>query len=339
MDTRKWLLTILLFLMLLFLYRVRVILSPFLFAALIAYMAYPLVQAFERRQVPRPIAIILVYLLFGVIVGAAVSFLIPQLAKEVDELLKTIPGQTEKLTDGFNLWRSLDRVSVPEVFQAGVDHLVNRIKQLLEGMAQRIAGILMAMVSQIVSLLIAPFLAFYLLRDLEPIKRRSVMLIPKQYRLSVYKLGKEVNQVLNGFIHGQLVNALLVGSLITVGLALLGVKYSVFIGILAGVFNIIPYFGPIIGFVPASLFARAKSPLSVLWVLALFIVVNQLEANVISPKIIGERVGLHPLAVIFAIFAGGELMGLTGMLIAVPAAAIFRIVVEHLLKRGDGHKA
>ncbi|HKM16785.1 MAG TPA: AI-2E family transporter, partial [Limnochordia bacterium] len=196
MDTRKWLLTILLFLMLLFLYRVRVILSPFLFAALIAYMAYPLVQAFERRQVPRPIAIILVYLLFGVIVGAAVSFLIPQLAKEVDELLKTIPGQTEKLTDGFNLWRSLDRVSVPEVFQAGVDHLVNRIKQLLEGMAQRIAGILMAMVSQIVSLLIAPFLAFYLLRDLEPIKRRSVMLIPKQYRLSVYKLGKEVNQVL-----------------------------------------------------------------------------------------------------------------------------------------------
>ncbi|HHX01515.1 MAG TPA: AI-2E family transporter [Firmicutes bacterium] len=335
MDTRKWVLTILLSLSLLFLYRVRVILSPFLFAALIAYIAFPLVSVFERREVPRPIAIILVYLLFAVFVGISVSFLIPQLAQEVDELLKTIPDQTEKLADGLSLWRSLDQISVPEVLQTGFDLVVGRIQQLVEGVAQRIAGILVGMFSQIISLLIAPILAFYLLRDLEVIKRRTIMSIPKQYRLTVYKLCKEMNRVLNGFIRGQLVNALLVGSLIAIGLAVLGVKYALFIGLLAGVFNIIPYFGPVIGFIPASLFALAKSPISVLWVLVLFIVVNQLEANIISPKIIGERVGLHPLAVIFAIFAGGELMGIIGMLIAVPAAAIVRIVFVYVLKRVD----
>ena len=335
MDTRKWVLTILLSLSLLFLYRVRVILSPFLFAALIAYIAFPLVSVFERREVPRPIAIILVYLLFAVFVGISVSFLIPQLAQEVDELLKTIPDQTEKLADGLSLWRSLDQISVPEVLQTGFDLVVGRIQQLVEGVAQRIAGILVGMFSQIISLLIAPILAFYLLRDLEVIKRRTIMSIPKQYQLTVYKLCKEMNRVLNGFIRGQLVNALLVGSLIAIGLAVLGVKYALFIGLLAGVFNIIPYFGPVIGFIPASLFALAKSPISVLWVLVLFIVVNQLEANIISPKIIGERVGLHPLAVIFAIFAGGELMGIIGMLIAVPAAAIVRIVFVYVLKRVD----
>ena len=239
MDTRKWVLTILLSLSLLFLYRVRVILSPFLFAALIAYIAFPLVSVFERREVPRPIAIILVYLLFAVFVGISVSFLIPQLAQEVDELLKTIPDQTEKLADGLSLWRSLDQISVPEVLQTGFDLVVGRIQQLVEGVAQRIAGILVGMFSQIISLLIAPILAFYLLRDLEVIKRRTNMSIPKQYRLTVYKLCKEMNRVLNGFIRGQLVNALLVGSLIAIGLAVLGVKYALFIGLLAGVFNII----------------------------------------------------------------------------------------------------
>ncbi|HOB08700.1 MAG: AI-2E family transporter [Limnochordia bacterium] len=333
MDTRKWVLIVLLSLIVLFLYRVRMVLSPFLFAAVIAYTAYPLVQIFERRQVPRPIAIILVYLLFAVIIGLSVSFLIPQLAEEVDELIKTIPDQTEMLADGLGIWRSLDKISVPEVLQASFDLIVGRIQQLVEGVAQRIAGILVGIVSQIISLLIAPILAFYLLRDLEAIKRRSFMLIPKRYRLTVFKFCKEINRVVDGFIRGQLVNALLVGSLIAAGLALLGIKYAVFIGLLAGVFNIIPYFGPVIGFVPASLFALAKSPLSVLWVLILFVVVNQLEANVISPKIIGERVGLHPLAVIFAIFAGGELMGIIGMLVAVPAAAVVRIAFLYVLKR------
>ena len=161
------------------------------------------------------------------------------------------------------------------------------------------------------------------------------MLIPKRYRLTIYSLAKEINLIIYGFIRGQLVNAGLVGLLISGGLALLGIKYSLFIGLLAGLFDIIPYFGPIIGFIPASVLALAKSPISVVWVLVIFVLVNQIEANIISPKIIGERVGLHPLAVIFAIFAGGELMGIIGMLIAVPAAAVVRVLLTHTLKRLD----
>ena len=106
MNTRKWMLTILIIIILLFLYRVRIILTPFLFAALIAYMAYPLVKVFERRQVPRSIAIVLVYLIFAAIFGILISFMIPQLAKEVDELLKTLPEQTEMLEDGLERLRN-----------------------------------------------------------------------------------------------------------------------------------------------------------------------------------------------------------------------------------------
>lgn len=144
-----------------------------------------------------------------------------------------------------------------------------------------------------------------------------------------------MNGILNGFIRGQLVNAAVVGLLISAGLALLGIKYSLFIGLIAGLFDIIPYFGPIIGFIPASVLALAKSPIAVVWVLVIFVVVNQIEANIISPKIIGERVGLHPLAVIFAIFSGGELMGIVGMLIAVPVAAIVRVLLNYTLQQID----
>ena len=214
MNTRKWMLTILIIIILLFLYRVRIILTPFLFAALIAYMAYPLVKVFERRQVPRSIAIVLVYLIFAAIFGILISFMIPQLAKEVDELLKTLPEQTEMLEDGLERLRKLQNISVPDVLQAGFDTLVNQIQRLLEGLAERIAGILVGLVSQIVSMAIAPILAFYLLRDLEVIKRRTFMLIPKRYRLTIYTLTKEMNGILNGFIRGQLVNAAVVGLLI-----------------------------------------------------------------------------------------------------------------------------
>ena len=110
--------------------------------------------------------------------------------------------------------------------------------------------------------------------------------------------------------------------MIYIGLSILKVRYALFIGFIAGLFDIIPYFGPIIGFIPAAAFALLRSPISVLWVLAIFVLANQLESSIIAPKIIGDRVGLHPLAVIFAVLVGGELLGITGMLVAVPAASI-----------------
>ena len=121
------------------------------------------------------------------------------------------------------------------------------------------------------------------------------------------------------------------GLVIYLGLTLLQVRYALFIGFIAGLFDIIPYFGPIIGFIPAAAFALLRSPLSVIWVLAIFIGANQLESSIIAPKLIGERVGLHPLAVIFAVLVGGELLGVVGMLVAVPAASIVRVLLQYFL--------
>jgi predicted PurR-regulated permease PerM len=124
-----------------------------------------------------------------------------------------------------------------------------------------------------------------------------------------------------------------VGLFIYGGLALLKIPYALFIGLLAGLFDIIPYFGPVLGFLPAAALALSQSPLTVLWVLLLFIAANQIENSLISPWLIGDRVGLHPLVVIFAVLVGGYLMGILGLLIAVPVAAIGRVLLDFFLLR------
>ncbi len=336
MDNRKWLYIIVVVTSVLFLYRIRVVLTPFFFASIIAYIAYPLMEVFVQREVPRSTAIILVYLVIGVIVGVIVSVLVPQLASEVDEILRLLPQHTKNL-EGFgqDALRNFQRIPIPEGIQDSINLVIQRIQLLLEGLASRVADLLVGMVSQLVSLVISPFLAFYLLRDLAPLKRHFYFYIPNRYRKDIYYLAKAGNKVLNGFIRGQLVISLLVGLLIAAGLAIVGIRYALFIGFIAGLFNIIPYFGPIIGFIPTMLLALLKSPMSVFWVLLVFLVVNQIEATVLAPKIIGERVGLHPLAVIFAVLAGGELMGIMGMLIAVPVAAIIRVFMLFFIGKLD----
>lgn len=332
MDKKKWIYIALLLLIIYFLYQVRIVLPSFLFAIIISYAAYPLVMLFERRDVPRWIAIILVYLIFGVISGLIISFLVPQLAKEVDELMKILPKQTDFIEDRLDVINDLQNITLPQVIRSGIDLLIVRFQQILEGLASKIANFFVGMIHQIISLVIAPFLAYYILRDLERLKRRFFIQIPKPYRLNIYSLTKKINDMLNNFIRGQLLNLLIVGLLIAIGLWIVGIKYSLFIGLIAGILNIIPYFGPVIGFIPAFILAMIKSPMTVLWVLVVFVIVNQIETSVIAPKIIGDSVGLHPLAVIFAVLAGGELMGILGMLVAVPIAGIIQILFKHTLE-------
>jgi len=157
-------------------------------------------------------------------------------------------------------------------------------------------------------------------------------------RKDVLDLGRKVNHVVSGFLRGQLIVSCIVGILVASCLSLLGVKYAIIVGIFAGLADIIPYFGPLISAVPAVALALTVSPWTALWVVILLIAIQQFEGSVLSPKIVGDRVGLHPLTVIFAVLAGGELMGILGMLMAVPVAATVKVVAAHvgdrILERG-----
>ena len=320
--------------MLAFLYRVRTVLTPFLFAILIAYILYPVVVAVEKRGASRIVAILVVYAIFGVLVGVTFSVAMPSLLKDLEDIARKLPQQASQLQDlGQDAVGFFRRIQLPATVRDALAIVMQRVQMATEALAGRLMQTVMATFTHVISLIISPVLAFYFLRDHQAMRESALKYIPAHLRGDALYVLQEINHALNGFFRGQILVCLFVGFFIYGGLYLLGIPYALFIGFLAGLFDIIPYFGPVLGFVPAAALGLAKSPITVLWVLLLFVAANQIENAVISPKLIGDRVGLHPLVVILAVFVGGDLMGIIGMLLAIPVAAIIRVILAFFLLR------
>ena len=149
-------------------------------------------------------------------------------------------------------------------------------------------------------------------------------------------MAQRLNELMGAFLRGQLIVAAIVGLLISVGLASLKVKYALVIGTVAAVFEFIPYFGPVIAAVPAVLFAFVQSPATALWAVVLVVVVHQVEGAVLQPQVMSGSMDLHPLTVIFSILVGGELLGIWGMFLAVPAAASLKLIIGYLAEEVIG---
>ena len=323
----------------LFFLRIRGALTPFYLAFAIAYLGHPFVNLLESKQVPRSLAIVLLYAVFAVLVTFVVYAFLPSLNREIEHLVERLPEQTRRLESlSAAIFRDMRRDWLPGGLQEVVNLAIRRAEGLIEGLATRIADAVVGFLSQLVNFILAPFLAYYVLKDMDHLSKAAVSWLPTGARRDVLELARRVNKVVGRFIRGQLIVSTIVGILVACGLSLLGVRYALFLGLIAGVFDIIPYFGPILGAVPALLLALLRSPLTAVWVLLLFVAIQQFEGNVLSPKVVGDQVGLHPLAVIFSILVGGELMGIVGMLIAVPAAATVKVTAsfigEKLLEEG-----
>lgn len=333
MSKRLWW-TLLSLVIIAFLYRVRAVLTPFFFAIVIAYILYPLTDAVEKRGASRGVAILVVYAFFALLAGVSLWLVVPNLVAELETIVLELPEQAKE-------WEALSqrivnfvrRMKLPNMVGEALNILVGRVELALETLAGKLAQVVMGAFTNLIALIISPILAYYLLKDHQAMRQRALQYVPAPFRGEAQAMMTEINRALNGFFRGQLVVSIFVGLFVYLGLFLLKIPYALFIGLIAGLFDIIPYFGPVLGFLPAAAFALLKSPLTVLWVLLLFAAANQIENGIISPKIIGDRVGLHPLVVIFAVLVGGDLLGILGMLIAVPVAATLRVVLEHFFLR------
>jgi len=319
---------------LLLVFAIRAVLTPFLFALVITYLFAPLIEFLESRGLGRLLAILAVYAVFGAVVALVVVFLVPNLLAELNRFAESVPELIRRVEAfGERLERSFTRTPLPDSVRAVVNDTIRDLEQTLLNLARAAVQGTVSLFSGLLSLILAPILAFYLLRDLPAFKDKLTALVPKESRAEVLAVAVEVDRALAGFIRGQLILALVVGVLTALGLQLLGVRFALILGMVAGFFNIIPYFGPIVGAIPAVALALLKDPLLALWVVLMFFGIQQLENLVLSPKILGERVGLHPLAVIFSVLAGAQLGGVVGMFLAVPVMAVARVLIWYLIRK------
>ena len=314
-----------------FIFSIRSIFVPFGIALAISYALDPFLRFAEDRGLSRVWAILLAYAILGLLVALFLLGVVPTVVVELNKLADAIPSFTRQVQDLIRVVQSnYSRFVLPESLRSVIDDTINRFQQITLDLIGAVVNRTVGVFSGLFNLILAPILAFYLLRDLELIKRGIVNVLPSTHRRELVALGADIDAVLGGFVRGQLLVAVIVGVLVGVILSLLGMRFAALIGIIAGITNIIPYFGPVIGAIPAIALALLTGPVLALKVLIALVAVQQLEGSIISPQIVGDRVGLHPLTIIFALLAGAKLFGFLGLLLAVPVAGVIKVTLKHL---------
>ncbi|HET9678972.1 MAG TPA: AI-2E family transporter [Gammaproteobacteria bacterium] len=323
-------------------YLLAPVLMPFLVSALLAYMADPLVDKLENWHLPRGLAVLLVFLL--VLIGLAVFFLlvVPALVREIADLVAKIPVALAWLQAHVVPWLNQQFGLDLQQFTFDSEKLAGLVREYFASISGVAAGVLTtitksgsAIVLWLINLFLIPLITFYLLRDWDALMSRIESGLPRRHADTITSLAEDCDAALAGFLRGQLLVMLSLGAFYSVALWLIGLNNPLAIGSIAGLVSFVPYLGPIIGVLLAGITAVLQSSNWLLLVLvgAVFAAGQVLESFFLTPKLVGDRIGLHPVLVIFAVMAGGQLFGFTGVLLALPAAAAANVLIRFAWRR------
>ncbi len=327
-----------------FLYAVRAVLLPFVLGIAIGYFLDPVADRLERLSLPRALAALVTlagfFLLGGVLLGA----FWPLFKAQFLDLVAALPGLLARLEvfyrDILASWAG--QLQEWGIVTSGHDlggTLLTEIGGRLGGLAREVLLSGMAFLNLLGLLLITPVVAFYLLKDWDRITAGILTLVPEDRRERWLVIAGDVDRVLSGFVRGQLLVMAADAVLYATGWLAIGLPYALVLGLLAGLLAIVPFLGPLFALLTALAVALGSwgvDPPMLAAVVGVFLLVQAIEGSVLSPRLVGSQVGLHPVLVLFAVFAGGELAGVLGVFLAVPVAAVALVLLRHALPRGEG---
>lgn len=317
-------------------YLLAPVLTPFLSGALLAYLGDPLVNRLMKLHLPRIASVAIVFLFIFILIGLLILLLIPLIQKQVALLIDFIPSIVSVFQTYIEPW-------LQNYFglESGFD--VNTLKQTLSTHWAKAGGIAawilhttvtsgFALIAWFTNFLITLVVTFYLLRDWNAVVHGVRNLLPRRIEPTVVSLAQESDIVLSAFLRGQLLVMLSLSVFYAIGLSLTGLKVGIILGCIIGLLSIVPYLGVIVGVLSASIaaFVQFGTWSSVSLVLLVFILGQLFESLFLTPKLVGDRIGLHPVAVIFAVLAGGYLFGFFGVLLALPVAAVLMVMIRFL---------
>lgn len=319
------------------------ILTPFVLAALLGWLGDPLVDRLERSGRSRPVAVTLVFVLMVMLLVLVVLILVPMVERQVVTLVNALPEYRDWFMEtalpwveartGIEITTWLDP---QRLFELAREHWAQA-----GGVASTVFGYLSSsgfvFITWIANIVLVPILTFYFLRDWDLLVDRAAAMVPRDHIGTVSRLAKESDEVLGAFLRGQFIVMLALGAIYALGLTMVGLNLGLLIGIVAGLISFVPYLGAATGIVLAVLAALVQAQgfdLKLLILVGVVFTVGQLiESYILTPRIVGDRIGLHPVAVIFAIMAGGQLFGFVGMLIALPVAAVGNVLLRFAHER------
>jgi predicted PurR-regulated permease PerM len=316
------------------------ILLPFLAGMVLAYFLDPVADALEKLKMPRVIATLLILGVSVLVLVIGLTLLVPMLVDQIGKFAANLPGIISTLAERFN-------EAAPDWLKEILEQSGSNLPRNASEIAGRAAGWIATLLSSLLSgglalvnllslLIVTPIVAFYLLVDWDRMVARVDSWLPRPHVETLRSLAREMNVAMAGFIRGQAVVCLMLGLFYAAGLSLAGLNFGLLIGLGAGLLSFIPYVGSLIGFLVSIGVAFVQfwpNWLHVAAVAAIFAAGQFLEGNFLSPKLVGNRVGLHPVWLMFALFAFGYLFGFVGLLLAVPLAAATGVLTRFALKK------
>lgn len=305
------------------------ILTPFIFGALLAYLANPLVKRLDQYRVPHLLSVSLVFVLLLLIFGLIVLMMVPLILNQINVLIASLP----------ELLQWVQNTAIPWAHQMiNVNTLQATITSSLSKAGTVISTVLYSsytLIEWLVNLVLIPVVFFYLLRDWDKVRAALFGIVPKAGKPTFTKLVRQCDEVLGAFFRGQLLVMVGLVLIYGIGLSVIGLKLGFIIGLIGGILTIVPYLGSLFVLLTASFASIAQYggfdhlP----WVLLVFLIGQGIEGYILSPYFVGQRIGLHPVVVIFSVLAGGTLFGFFGVLAALPAAAVIKVLLMHLREK------
>jgi len=318
------------------LYFLSPILAPFLLAAILAYISNPLVGWLARHRVPRTLGAVAVMLLLGGLFVLLLLILLPLFIKEIRLLSERLPGFLVQINDNLVPWIKARFEVELQLDLAALKKFIGENLQGADGLGMKLIESLriggLAVLGFVVTLLLVPVVLFYLLRDWNGLLAQIEELLPRRWHPQLTGVATEIDAVLAEFLRGQIAVMILMSVLYVLGLWLAGLEFALPIGIITGMLVFVPYVGMLTGLLLATVVAlmQFSSVSGVIPVWIVFVIGQALEGTLVTPLLVGKRIGLHPVAVIFALLAFGQIFGFFGVLLALPASAALLVGLRHL---------
>ena len=314
-----------LILLLIFLYIIREVVAVLLISVILVAAISPLVRRLSKLKIPRSISVLGIYILIFGTVGFLGYLLVPAIASQIKEISHDVPHYMDRLSEIFG------RLPNHQEIAGGIQESLKNFGQNLTDSPLETLSTAFKIFGGLVTFFVILVLVFYMSVAEESIKAFFKTVLPKSYEKKVEKITTNIQKKIGDWVKGELILIFAVGSLSFIGLKILGIKFALILAIIAGILEIVPIIGPTISAIPAIIVAFAQEPILALAVLILYVIIQQFENHILVPKVMEKTTGVSPVIVILALLIGAKLLGILGIILAVPISLIVLVFIDELL--------
>ena len=314
---------------------------PIILATIGYYLLRPILRLLEKLHIPRPLGILIIFLLASGLITLLVFLVLPFLKLQFQNLTNDFPTYFKQVTlniDSFfrnsifsSYYESLD-INALAIVESAPDNIGKTITDALGGIAMGLTSFVGALTGFILSIVTVPFILFYLLKDGEKLPKVFINMLPPRMRKDAKAIAYEADHQISSYIQGQILVAICIGIMVSIGFFIIGMDYALLLGVLAMFTSIVPYLGPLIAITPAVIIAIVTSPFMIIKLAIVWTIVQLIDGKFISPQIMGKSLQIHPITIIFVLLTSGSLFGVVGVVLGIPGYAVLKVFVTHFFK-------